>query len=93
MAIRETLWLPVDDLLVVVREFLNPKVSRSGLLRCMARHGLNRRPVEEKGELRKHKTFKDYAPGFFHVDIKVLPQMPGDSRRRYLFVGIDRATR
>src|SRR6185312_4789577 len=70
MEVRRTLWLPLDDLLVVVREFLNPKVSRSGLMRCLARHGLNRRPVEDKRAPLAHKTFKDYAPGFMHVDIK-----------------------
>lgn len=73
MAIRETLWLPVDDLLVVVREFLNPKVSRSGLLRCMARHGLSKRPVEEKGEARKCKTFKDYAPASCTSTSRITP--------------------
>jgi len=31
--IRRTRWLPMDDLLVVVCEFLNPKPSRSGLAR------------------------------------------------------------
>lgn len=93
MAIRETLWLPLDDLLVVVREFLNPKASRSGLARCMKRHGLNRRPVEDKDAPVVSKTFKDYAPGFIHVDIKYLPQMADESARRYLFVAIDRATR
>ena len=46
MEIRRTLWLPLDDLLVV-REFLNPAVSRAGLSRCLKRHGLNWRPVEE----------------------------------------------
>jgi transposase InsO family protein len=93
MAIRETLWLPLDDLLVVVREFLNPAVSRSGLARCMKRHGLNRRPLEDKDAPVVHKTFKDYAPGFIHVDIKYLPQMADETSRRYLFVAIDRATR
>ena len=28
-----------------------------------------------------------------HVDIKYLPQMPDETARRYLYVGIDRATR
>lgn len=93
MAIRETLWLPLDDLLVVVREFLNPGVSRSGLARCMKRHGLNERPVEDKEAPIVRKTFKDYAPGFLHVDIKYLPQMADETSRRYLFVAIDRATR
>ena len=39
------------------------------------------------------KTFKDYEPGFVHVDTKYLPQMPDETSRRYLFVAIDRATR
>ena len=39
------------------------------------------------------RTFKDYEPGFIHIDIKYLPQMPDESSRRYLFVAIDRATR
>ncbi len=93
MAIRQTLWLSLDDLLVVVREFLNPAASRSGLARCMKRHGVNRRPVEDKDAPIVHKTFKDYAPGFLHVDIKYLPRMADERARRYLFVAIDRATR
>lgn len=82
MEIRRTLWLPLDDLLVVVREFPNPAVSRSGLMRCLARHGLNRRPVEDKDEPIASKTFKDYLPGFIHVDIKYLPQMADEVARR-----------
>ena len=93
MAVRETLWLPLDDLLAVVREFLNPAVSRSGLARCMKRHGLNQRPIEDKEARPAHKTFKDYEPGFLHVDIKYLPQMADETSRSYLFVAIDRATR
>jgi transposase-like protein len=37
VALRTTLLLPLDDLLSVVREFLNPNVSRSGLDRCLRR--------------------------------------------------------
>jgi hypothetical protein len=33
LAIRETLELPLDDLLVVVREFICPELSRSALAR------------------------------------------------------------
>lgn len=32
--LRKTLWLSLDDLLAVTREFINPDVSRSGLDRC-----------------------------------------------------------
>ncbi len=37
VSLRRTLLLPLDDLLAVVREFLNPHVSRSGLDRCLRR--------------------------------------------------------
>jgi transposase InsO family protein len=94
--LRRTLLLPLDDLLAVSREFINPLVSRSGLDRCLRRHGVNVLkdlvPVPEGPEAAK-KTFKDYQPGFLHIDIKYLPQMPDEASRRYLFVAIDRATR
>jgi transposase-like protein len=41
VALRKTLLVSLDDLLAVVREFLNPNASRSGLDRCLWR--LNRR--------------------------------------------------
>src|SRR5690625_1960125 len=40
--LRRLLLLPLDDLLVVAREFLNPDVSRSGLDHCLRRHGVSR---------------------------------------------------
>ncbi|GGX88076.1 IS481 family transposase [Litchfieldella qijiaojingensis] len=98
IAAREFLRLGLDDLLVVAREFLNPRLSRSGLHRL-----LKRREVPTLAELARqdagestqptHKPFRDYAPGFVHVDIKHLPQMPDEERKRYLYVAIDRATR
>ena len=39
--IRRLTLIPLDDLLVVVREFIDPAVSRSGLDRCLRRHGLS----------------------------------------------------
>ena len=97
--LRRLLLLPLDDLLVITREFISKAASRSGLTRCLKRHGVNdlrALKVELHGGSApavKPKTFKDYEPGFVHVDIKYLPQMPDESQRRYLFVGIDRATR
>lgn len=38
--LRRMLLLPLDDLLAVTREFINPDVSRSGLSRCLRRHGV-----------------------------------------------------
>ncbi len=100
IAAREFLRLSLDDLLVVAREFLHPTLSRSALARM-----LRRRQVPTLSQLRKqdqeseqasepkYKPFKDYDPGFIHVDIKFLPQMPDEEQRRYLYVAIDRATR
>ena len=94
--LRRTLLLPLDDLLSITREFINAAASRSGLDRCLRRHGvsvLKTLQPEIEGQPKPAKTFKDYEPGFLHVDIKYLPQMPGERSRRYLFVAIDRATR
>ena len=38
--LRKTLLLPLDDLLAVMREFVCKNVSRSGLDRCLRRHGV-----------------------------------------------------
>jgi transposase-like protein len=92
VALRKTLLLPLDDLLSVVREFLNPHVSRSGLDRCLRRHGAgNLRALKPKEPKPAHGSFKAYEPGYLHIDIKYLPQMADEDRRRYLFVAIDRA--
>jgi transposase InsO family protein len=94
VSLRTSLLLPLDDLLAVVREFLNPNASRSGLDRCLRRHGVsNLRDLGEKAPKPAHKPFKAYEPGFLHVDVKYLPQMADETRHRYLFVAIDRATR
>ncbi len=71
-------------------------MSRSALDRCLRRHGVSNLKnliPEEENEKKPPKTFKDYNPGFVHVDIKYLPKMPDEAGRKYLFVGIDRATR
>jgi transposase InsO family protein len=94
VALRKTLLVSLDDLLAVVREFLNPNVSRSGLDRCLRRHGVgNLRDLKVKEARPKHSAFKAYAPGYLHIDVKYLPQMADQTSRRYLFVAIDRATR
>jgi transposase InsO family protein len=97
--LRQTLFLPLDDLLAVTKEFINKKATRSGINRTLVRYGLSnlnkmRKEREElSGEKIPKKSFKDYEPGFIHIDIKYLPKMPDETRRSYLFVAIDRASR
>ncbi len=94
VALRKTLLVSLDDLLAVVREFLNPNVSRSGLDRCLRRHSVgNLRDLKVKTARPKPSGFKAYEPGYLHIDVKYLPQMANQTSRRYLFVAIDRATR
>ena len=93
---RRTLLLPLDDLLVVVRQFICPTMSRSALDRLLRRRGVSSlRELLAAGEEAPPpaKRFKHYDPGFVHVDIKYLPRMPGEETRRYLYVAIDRCTR
>lgn len=96
VALRESLLLPLDDLLAVTREFINPDLSRSGLDRCLRRHGVSNLKAlmpQDEGAKPPVKTFKADAPGFVRVDLKYLPQMPDEDQRQYLFAAIDRATR
>ena len=94
--LRKTTRLPLDDLLAVVHAFINPAASRSGVDRCLRRHGVSRlADLQPKEDAPKPPIngFKAYAPGFVHVDVKYLPHMPDEDQRTYLFVAIDRATR
>jgi len=97
LALRQSLYLPLDDLLFITRQYINPDVSRSGIARLLKREGMSRLedviPKAEGEMIKPKKPFKDYEPGFIHVDIKFLPQMPDETSRCYLFVAIDRATR
>ena len=90
--LRTQLLLPLDDLLAVVREFIEPAMSRSALARLLRRRGHSRLPVPPKPHTAT-QPFKAYEPGFVHVDVKYLPQMHDEDKRRYVFVAIDRATR
>ena len=80
VALRKTLLVSLDRLLAVVREFLNPNVSRSGLDRCLRRHGVGSlRNLKAKDKKPKHSGFKAYEPGYIHIDVKYLPQMANET--------------
>jgi transposase-like protein len=66
----------------------NPNVSRSSIYRTLVKENINTVPQEEK---EKAKKFKEYQPGYLHIDVTYLPKFNGKSY--YLFVAIDRCTR
>ena len=69
--LRRTLLLPLDDSLAVTREFICPKATRSGLDRCLRRHGVgNLDALKPAQPAPVSKTFKAYEPGYLHIDLK-----------------------
>ena len=59
VALRQTRLVSLDDLLAVVREFLNPKVTGSGLDRCLRRNGVvHLRNLKVNAPKPKHKPFE-----------------------------------
>jgi hypothetical protein len=94
--LRKTLLLSLDDLTAITRKHICPEASRSAIGRLLGREGVSRLAdliPREEGEAAPKKTFKDYAPGYLHIDLKELPQMPDENRESYLCVAIDRASR
>jgi transposase InsO family protein len=78
----------------VVTHFL-PHLNRDAVYRILKAEGLGRLPPADRAR-RSHSRFKDYDLGFVHVDVKHLPKLrtaDGQSRKRYLYVAIDRASR
>ena len=46
VVLSKALRLPIDDLLCVLRTFVDPDISRPGLVRCLQRHGV--RPLQDR---------------------------------------------
>jgi len=94
--IRRTLLLPLDDLLIIVRAFIEPSMSRSALDRCLRRQGVSDLttliPVEEQ-PIGSRKPFNAYPPG--HLQVRHIPIALQDTDRlpMVLFVAIDRCSR
>lgn len=86
-AVRSSTWLSLDEIWEMLLEN-NPQVSRSSVHRLFKRKGINRVPLEKR---EKAKKFKEYQPGYLHIDVTYLPKF--NKKPCYLFVAIDRATR
>ena len=93
-ALRRATGFPLDDLTFVVTHFL-PHLNRDAVYRILKAEGLGRLPPADRSR-RSHSRFKEYDLGFVHGDVKHLPKLrtaDGQSRKRYLYVAIDRASR
>lgn len=88
--VRRSGELSLDDLLDTMQETL-PHLRRSSLHRLLERHGCSRLPKKQQQPTGEAGTFKEYGPGYLHIDCFYLPKL--DGVRHYCFVAIDRATR
>ena len=78
----------------MVTHFL-PHLNRDAVYRILKAEGLNRLPAQSRSR-KPHGAFKEYDLGFVHLDIKHLPKLRdkgGVTRKRFLFVAIDRCSR
>ena len=85
--IRTLTWMELDDLVDTVLPSI-PQANRSNVYRTLRAFEINRVPEEKKEQAKK---FKEYEPGYLHIDVTYLPKINGI--KYYLFVAIDRATR
>jgi transposase-like protein len=86
-SVRRVTWMDLDDLVDIVTPLI-PLAKRSNVYRTLVAKKINQVPEEKKKEAKK---FKEYKPGYLHIDVTYLPQLNGS--KHYLFVAIDRATR
>jgi len=82
--------LALDDLVDAAVAVL-PNARRASVHRLLVREGVNRLPKYQKQERERPGKFKDYIPGYLHIDCFYLPKIEG--KRKYCFVAVDRATR
>lgn len=85
--LRVLTWWALDEITEAINSS-DPTRLRSAVYRTFVREGINNVPTKEK---EKAKKFKEYDPGYLHIDVTYLPKINGV--KYYLFVAIDRATR
>ena len=85
--LRTLTWYALDEITEAIRP-TEPEKIRNAIYRTFVREKINKVPVKEK---EKAKKFKEYNPGYLHIDVTYLPKI--NNVKYYLFVAIDRATR
>ena len=78
LSLRQSLYLPLDDLVYISWRYMNSDVSRLGIARLLKRECIARLenviPKAEGDTILIKKTFKDYAPlNMRAVDRPILP--------------------
>jgi hypothetical protein len=80
--LSRTLFLSLDDQSQITRAFMHTEVSRSGLYRCLQRHGVSSlRDLMLKSERPPKRLFKDFETDFADIHIKFWPQVSDQTSR------------
>ncbi len=87
ISLRKSTWMPLDEIVDILTP-VNDNYNRSNIYATLVANNINCIPQEKKDEAKK---FKEYNPGFIHIDVTYLPKLEG--KKKYLFVAIDRVTR
>ncbi len=85
--VRTMTWMALDDLVDTIQSVI-PHAKRSTVSRTLQYFEISKVPQERKAKAQK---FKEYEPGYIHMDVTYLPRIDGG--KYYLYVAIDRATR
>lgn len=68
--VRTLAWMELDDLTDTIIDVI-PNANRSNIYRTLKAFDINRVPQEQKA---KAKKFKEYEPGYLHIDVTYLPR-------------------
>ncbi|KAF3981904.1 MAG: hypothetical protein HFP78_04615 [Methylococcales symbiont of Hymedesmia sp. n. MRB-2018] len=71
--VRTLTWIELDDLVDSVLPSI-PQANRSNVYRTLKAFAINRVPEEKKEQAKK---FKEYEPGYLHIDVTYLPKLGG----------------
>jgi len=91
--VKKITLLGIDDILEILKSFIK-NINRDNIYKTLRQKGLNRNDLflpQVETEKKVIKKFKNYEPGYIHIDIKFLPKL--NNEKKYLFVAIDRKTR
>ncbi|QQR69057.1 MAG: transposase [Alphaproteobacteria bacterium] len=91
IGLRQEVGLSFDDITEVMRRCVNPRLSRSAIVRCLHRRGAAARAPEASDAAPRPGRFPDVPCGFIHIDLKHLTRLQG--KPSFIFMAVDRATR
>ncbi len=75
LSLRTSTWASLDEVWESLLE-INENISRSSIYRCFVKAGINTIPKEKR---EKAQQFKEYEPGYLHLDVTYLPKFKGQA--------------